>query len=120
MRNASQKPLCFRLVKMSQNLKKTQNFLLLLLLTEIAQARALLETVTTKQTDALVEIVYNLMNIATTKSDKSVIRKRRSFLRKLIDRKTKVTAKKKLIARHRVKLLKTLLHFQKPLLSLLK
>ena len=64
---------------MSQNLKKAKNFLLLLLLTEKVQARALLETVTLKQAEALVEIIYNLMNIAATKSDKAVILKKNHF-----------------------------------------
>ena len=105
---------------MSQKLKKTKNFLLLLLLTERAQARALLETVTLKQAEALVEIVYNLINIAASKSDKAVILKRKPFLRKLINRKLKLITKRKLIGRHRVKLLKTLLHFKQPLLTLLK
>ena len=105
---------------MSQNLKKAKNFLLLLLLTVKAQARALLETVTLKQAEALVEIVCNLMNIAASKSDKTVILKRKTFLRKLINRKLKLSAKRKPIVRHRVKLLKTLLHFKQPLLTLLK
>ena len=105
---------------MSQNLKKAKNFLLLLLLTENVQARALLETVTLKQAEALVEIINNLMNIAATKSDKAVILKRKPFLRKLINRRLKLSAKRKLIGRHRVKLLKTLLHFKHPLLTLIK
>ena len=105
---------------MSQNLKKAKKILLLLLLTENVQARALLETVTLKQAEALVEIIYNLMNIAATKSDKAVILKRKPFLRKLINRRLKLSAKRKLIGRHRVKLLKTLLHFKHPLLTLIK
>ena len=100
---------------MSQNLKKAKKFLLLLLLTEKAQARALVKTVTLKQAEALVEIIYNLMNIAASKSDKAVILKRKPYLRKL-----KLSAKRKLIGRHRVKLLKTLLHFKQPLLTLIK
>ena len=105
---------------MSKNLKKFKNFLILMLITNRTQAKALLQTITSGQVEAIVEIVYNLMNIASTVSDKAVLRKRRTYLKKLANKKTSLSAKKRLIVKHRAKLLKTLLHFKKVLLKLLK
>ena len=105
---------------MSQKLKKSKSFLTLLLDTESAQARALLYTITQPQVEAIVEIVYNLMNIASATRDKTVLKKRKVFLKKLVNKKTNFNQKRRLVVKHRVKLLKTLLHFKKTLLNVLK
>ena len=52
---------------MSQNLKRNKDFLTLLLKTDKGQAKALLETITQKQLEAVIEIVYNLMRISSVK-----------------------------------------------------
>ena len=105
---------------MSQKLKRSKSFLTLLLDTKLPQARALLSTVTQPQVETIVEIIYNLMNIASASRDKAVLNKRKAFLKKLVNRKTNLNQKKRLVVKHRVKLLKTLLHFKKMLLNVLK
>ena len=105
---------------MSQKLRQNKNFLNLLLLTSSAQAKSLLQTITPQQVLTVVEIVYNLMKIVTSAKDKAVIKKRSGFLRKLSNKRTTLAVKKKLIVKHRAKLLKTLLHFKKVLLNLVK
>ena len=92
----------------------------MLLVTEVAQARALLKYITLQQVESIVEIAYNLLNIVSKPKDKAIIQKRKAFLKKLVDKKRKLGLKRTLIIRHRVKLLKTLLHFKKVLLNLLK
>ena len=104
---------------MSQNLRKYKSFLTLLLSTSQTQAKALLQTITSGQVQAIVEIVYNLMNIASSSKDKAVIQKRRAFLRKLVNKRIKFGGKKNLVVKHKAKLLKTLLHFKKVLVNLL-
>ena len=105
---------------MSQSLKRNKDFLTLLLTTDKGQAKALLETVTQKQLETVIEIVFNLKKISTLKKDKTVIEKRKNLLKKLVNKKVKLLKKKQLIVRHRIQLLKTLLHFKRLLLSLLK
>ena len=51
---------------------------------------------------AIVEIVYNLMKIASSSKDKELIKKRKALLKKLASKKTKVAAKKSLVVKHRV------------------
>ena len=105
---------------MSQNLKRNKDFLTLLLKTEKGQAKALLETITQKQLEAVIEILYNLMRISSVKKDKTVIQKRKTLLRELVNKKVKLGKKKQLVGRHRIQLMKTLLHFKSLLLSLIK
>ena len=105
---------------MSQKLKRSKSFLTLLLDTKLLQARALLNTITEPQVEAIVEIVYNLMNIASSSKDRAALNKRKAFLKKLVNKRTKLNQKKRLVIKHRVQLLKTLVHFKKPLLNILK
>ena len=105
---------------MSRTLRKNKGFLTLLLTTDPAQARALLNIITTKQVEAIVEIAYNLMRIATSETEKAVIKKRRTLLKKLVNKKLKLPKTKKLIALHRLALLKTLLHFKRELLHVIQ
>ena len=105
---------------MSQNFKRNKDFLTLLLKTDKGQAKALLETITQKQLEAVIEIVYNLMRISSVKKDKTVIQKRKTLLRELVNKKVKLAKKKQLVGQHRLQLLKTLLHFKSLLLSLIK
>ena len=46
---------------MSQNLKRNKDFLTLLLKTDKGQAKSLLKTITQKQLEAVIEIVYNFI-----------------------------------------------------------
>ena len=104
---------------MSQKLKRSKSFLTLLLDTKLPQARALLNTVTDLQVEAVVEFVYNLMNIASLSKDRAAL-KQKAFLKKLVNKRTKLNQKKRLVIKHRVQLLKTLVHFKKALLNILK
>ena len=103
---------------MSQALKRNKYFLTLLLTTNKGQAKALLETITQNQLETVIEIVFNLIKICTVKKDKTAIQKRKNLLKKLVNKKVKLSKKKQLIVRHRIQLLKTLLHFKSLLLSL--
>ena len=102
---------------MSPNLNKNKEFIKLLLTTDPRQARALLSTITSKQVEAIVEIAYNLLRIANSKSDRTVLNKRRSLLKKLINKKISVGKTKKLIVLHKLAILKTLWHFKRVLLQ---
>ena len=93
---------------MSKLLWKHADFIRLLLNTESQQAKALLKTITDDQTQAVSEILYNISKIATKPSDKAIIRKRSSFLRKLMNKKTRLRSKVKLVSKHNLGLLKTL------------
>ena len=87
---------------------------------EPKQAKALLDTASRHQTEALVEILYNIANIASKKADKAIIRKRRSTFRKLLNKRISLQRKSKLISKHKQQVLKTLSHFRHILLTLIK
>ena len=105
---------------MSKTILKNKDFLSLVLKGVAKQSRALLNTISAEQTEALVEILYNLGKIASTKRDKGVIDKRRLMFKKLLNKKTALSKKVKLISKHKLQLLKTLNHFRGVLLSLIK
>ena len=65
---------------MSQKLKRSKSFLTLLL-DKLLQARALLNTITDPQMEAVVEIVYNLMNITSLSKDRAALNKQKAFLK---------------------------------------
>ena len=51
-------------------LEKDKDFLTLLLTTDKGQAKVLLETITQKQLEAVIEIFYNIMRISSVKKIK--------------------------------------------------
>ena len=58
---------------MSRILAKNRDFVTLLLNGEPKQAKALLNTISNHQTQALVEILYNIANLASKKADKDIV-----------------------------------------------
>ena len=68
---------------MSQNLKRNKDFLTLLLKTDKGRAKVLLEAITQKQLEAVIEILYNLIRISSVKKDNTVIQKRKTLLSEL-------------------------------------
>ena len=105
---------------MSRILAKNRDFVTLLLNGEPKQAKALLNTISNHQTQALVEILYNIANLASKKADKDIVRKRRSTFRKLLNKRVSLRRKTKLISKHKQQVLKTLSHFKHVLLTLIK
>lgn len=105
---------------MSKTILKNRDFIGLVLKGVGKQARALLDTISGEQTEALVEILYNLGKIASRNKDKAVIGKRRLIIKKLLNKKTTLKKKAKLVSKHKLQLLKTLIHFRGVLLSLVK
>ena len=105
---------------MSRILANNRDFVTLLLKAEPKQAKALLDTINRHQTEVLVEILYNIANIAAKKTDRDIVCKRRAIFRKLLSKRISIGRKMKLISKHKQQILKTLSHFKWVLLSLIK
>ena len=105
---------------MSSTLTKNRDFVNLLLNGEPKQAKALLNTISRPQTEALIEILFNIYNIASKKVDKDIVHKRRLTFRKLLNKRVSLRRKTKLISKHKQQISKTLSHFKGILLTLIK
>ena len=105
---------------MSKRLISQQTFLELLLKTEKQQARALMDTITQGQLDALIEIFINLMTLKVPPKTQSLLRRRRRLLSKLTNKRTKVSTKLALLRRHFRQIYDTLLSVKDRLLGLLR
>lgn len=84
------------------------------------QQKALLQTITHKQLNALGEIFYNLLNIVPmSKEDEKLIKKSRHLSQKLSLISKSFNSRRKLVLSNKAKILKVLLHFKANLLKLL-
>ena len=104
---------------MSRNINKNKNFLGLILSTNTIQAKGLLNTISSDQLRLIEEIAYNLLNLPLSEKEKNIVKNQKSFIRKLSNKKIKVSEKKKIIRRYKTKLLNILLILKLKLLSLL-
>ena len=85
---------------MSKNLNKHKHFLSLLLTTDQVQANTLLDSITLKQVEIILEIVNNLLTLSSSISDKLRIKKRKTLLERLVNKKLKLSKKKYLVSKH--------------------
>lgn len=104
---------------MSSQLGKHKDFLILLLTTDIIQARALLDTATKKQISVLSEIALNLLLIKHSKKIQDQMKKHNHILKKLSDKKNSVTKKRNIVSKYRKQLIKLLHLFKNQLLQML-
>ena len=111
---------CLGRENMSRILANNRDFVTFLLKAELKQAKALLDTINRHQTEVLVEILYNIANIASKKTNRDIVRNRRPTFRKLLNKRIGIGRKTKLISKHKQQILKTLSHFKWVLLSLIK
>ena len=105
---------------MSKRLIKHKSFLELLLTTNKVQAKALMDTLTQEQLEALVEIFLNLMKLKVPTKTESLLRKRRRVLAKLIQKRLSITTKLRIIKQHFRQIYDTLLSVKGKLLQLLR
>jgi len=105
---------------MSNTIIKEKHFLILLLSTEKDQARALLETVTNTQINALSEIIYNCQHLSLSKKATILFRRRKKYLSKLSNKSLSNNSKRYLIGKHYRQLLDTLISIKNKLIELLQ
>ncbi len=109
---------------MSSTINKTKYFLLLLLdsKTSKEQAKALLETVTPDQVNAITEIIHNLLlgQLPLSSKVKEILKKRRTILTKLSDKTRSVRTRGCLIINHNRLILDTLIITKSILLKVIK
>ena len=105
---------------MSKKLQREKHFLELLLTTDRTQARALMETVTQSQVEALVEIFTNLMRIKVPQRTEELLKKRQRLIKKLVNKRTNFREKYTAIRSHMRQVYDTLLSAKSKLLELLR
>ncbi len=103
----------------SSNLKEASAFLQLLFKASNLQARALLETMDTKQIRAVREIIFNILNetIPLTEHEQDLVDKRRKILQRII--RLKGYKSSDVTARHHRVVYKTLCMVKEHILPLL-
>ena len=105
---------------MSTTLRKSRDFLKLLLSTTKDQARALFHTLTPIQTLAICEIAINIQNLPLTKKIVRELQKRKFLFKWLGDKSIKVQNKLELIQTHYRQVQSSLLLIKNQILSLLE
>ena len=105
---------------MSKRLSKHKSFLKLLLTTDKSQARALMETINKEQVEVLVEIFINLLKLDVPTNTKSLLKKRKRLISKLVNKRINVSTKLSAIRRHFRQVHNTLLSVKNKLLQLLQ
>lgn len=105
---------------MSNALVKCKPFFTLLIDTSKQQGRALLDTATPSQADAITEIAYNLLHIPLTGSLKIKVEKRKKILSKIGNKKIKYRTKSRLVYKHSQCLYDTFIAFKPQILKLIK
>lgn len=94
-------------------------YLALLLNTSPAQRRALYQTATPEQRDALLEIVQNISELEhTTENDRDYVKHQRRLLNKFTSDVRKTT-RTRYLKRYQLRILKLLDHFKQNIMSLL-
>ena len=105
---------------MSVKIRKCREFFHLLLSTDKIQALALLKTASEDQLHCITEISHNLLQITLKGEISQKVRKRRHILKHLANKKTSYKAKSKLLYKHSISMLDTLLSFKRQILELTK
>ena len=107
---------------MSRRLAENRSFLTLLLEQgDKGQQRALIQTITNSQLDAIGEIFYNLIHIVpVNKSEEKVVKRSRKILHRLSAISKSPASRRKLLKGNRVKFLRILHHFSDRLLDVIR
>ena len=107
---------------MSKRLSENRSFLTLLLEKgDKGQQRALMQTITNNQLDAIGEIFYNLIHIVPIdKSEEKIIKRSRKILQRVSAISKSAPSRRKLLKSNRVKFLKILHQFSDRLLGVIR
>ena len=106
---------------MTSILARNKAFVHLLLSTNNTQQKSLINSITSPQVDTITEILYNLLHVVPlTSEEEKIVKQRRRKLEKLALISRSLKFRKSLILKHKIQLLKLLLHFKDKLLEVAK
>lgn len=104
---------------MSELLRDHSNFLSLILNTDPIQQKSLLDSITPSQALLIGEIFLNLLNIEHEDKDFSFLKNKIRVLESLSKRNLSARYRRSLVRKHKVLILKILLHFKDNLSKLI-
>lgn len=105
---------------MSKKLASEKHFISLLLNTDKVQAKALLNSITFRQIQVLIEIFANLQRLKVPAKTGALLRKRKRVINKLLDKNLTLRNKLLTVQQHTKQIYDTLLSVKTQLLTLLK
>ena len=87
---------------MTKRIKKNLNWLRALETCDKSEQRQLLAIAKPEKINALCDCIHNIINgaISISSKDKNKIQNKKNFLRKVVDKKTRVPARRKLLVQH--------------------
>ena len=104
---------------MSERIRSTADYLRLLLNTNNEQSRILLNSATSKQTEALCEIAFNLLTLPLPPKIRRFLNRNKKLLQRLSKKKTSFKQRSKILRKYFRQILKILLKVKQFLLKIL-
>lgn len=104
---------------MSELIRDNSNFLSLILDTDPNQQKSLLDSITPSQSLLIAEIFLNLLNIEHSERDINFLKNKVRLLESLAKHNLSARYRRSLVKKHKVSILRILLHFKDNLTKLL-